>query len=77
VNIGELIAQLQKYPVEACVVTPHFERGYDEIVSVMEQSIAPSSWIGSGGGAYLGPDTLHDMAIAGTEMAVILDWTKS
>ncbi|GAB3784850.1 hypothetical protein [Dyella agri] len=76
-NVGELISRLQRYPTEARVVTPHFERGYDEITAFTEQPIVPSGWVGIGCGAYLDADALHGEPLQGQEVAVVLDWTES
>lgn len=76
-NVGELIARLQGYPTEARVVTPHFERGYDEIAALTEQPITPSAWDGIGCGAFVGVDASHGAPIPHTEVPVVLDWTES
>lgn len=76
-NVGELIVQLQGYPTEARVVTPHFELGYDEITALTEQPIIPSGWVGMGCGAFFGLDALHQEPVQSQEVAVVLDWTGS
>lgn len=76
-NVGELIVQLQGYPTEARVVTPHFELGYDEITALTEQPIIPSGWVGMSCGAFVGVDASHRAPIPPQEVAVVLDWTES
>lgn len=74
-NVGELIARLQKYPATARVVTPHFERGYEEIVDVTEQPIIASGETGFGFSAFRGSEFFDQEPFQGEEVAVVVDWT--
>jgi len=78
VTVAELIAQLQKFPDGARVVTPHFHSGYSEIDVVGEMRVMAG--IDSvARGELRDPDAIkgEEDFFYPTETDVVLDWTGS
>ncbi|WP_165190285.1 hypothetical protein [Paraburkholderia dioscoreae] len=72
-TIAELIDYLHAFPANARVVLPHFNSGFDDIVTVYALPIRLGT-IQFGSGAHTGPDMFSDIPFEPDETAIVIDF---